>query len=68
MAKAADLVLATIETMNEFRHDSSWEQVFKHTKEVATLYNIHIVPPRPRRSRIIPRRLQDEVILESKHK
>ncbi len=45
MSKAAELVSATIESLNEFRSDDCrWDQVFQYTNEVAALYNIDIQP------------------------
>ena len=35
MAKAADLVSATVETLKEFRTDSKWEQLFKYVQDGA---------------------------------
>ena len=40
MAKAAELVSATIETLNDFRSENRWDQVFKYTTKVAKLYSI----------------------------
>ena len=35
LAKATELILATIETLQEFRTEKSWNQLFNYTKSVA---------------------------------
>ena len=65
MAKAADLVTATIDTLNEFRSDSAWEHLFKYAQDVAALHNITVTPPRPKRLGNRPRRLESGIVLES---
>ena len=51
LAKAADLISATIEIMEEFRTDCEWEKIYSYTESVAKLH--HITPEsttvRPRR-------------------
>lgn len=37
MARAADLVVATIETVEELRSNSSWDHLYKYTQDVAKL-------------------------------
>ena len=66
MSKAADLVSATIETLNEFRE--CWDQVIQYTDQVAALNDLSIHQPssdRPRRTANAPRWLQDNVILST---
>ena len=65
LAKAADLVLATISTLEEFRSDSQWDHRFKYVKDVADLHSISVALPRPCRRKLLPRRLEDGVVLES---
>ena len=66
MAKAAELVSATIETLTDFRSENRWDQVFKYTTEVAELYSIEVSSSsRPRRTRVTPKRLEDDIILET---
>ena len=66
MAKAAELVSATIETLNDFRSENRWDQVFKYTTEVSKLYSIDISSSScPRRTRVTPIRLGDDIILET---
>ena len=65
MAKAADLVVATIDTFKEFRSDSAWEHLFKYASDVAALHNISVTTSSQQRSRQVPRRLQDGLVLES---
>lgn len=59
LAKAADLVLATTESLKEFRSDSAWEHLFKYVNDVVALHNITVTVPRPQRQRYMPRRLED---------
>ena len=68
MAKAADLVSASIETLQEFRSDTEWDKLYKYVTEVARFHDINEAPPRPRRQRSLPSRLSAEanvVILET---
>ena len=46
MAKAADLVTATIATLQEFRSDSAWNHLFKYVENVANLPEICVTPQR----------------------
>ena len=64
MAKAADLVVATIDTFKEFRSDSAWEQHFKYTSDVAALLD-SVTTSSHQRSRQLPRQLQDGLVLKS---
>ena len=65
MAKAADLVTATIATLQEFRSDSAWNHLFKYVEDVAALPEICVTPQRLQRSRQLPRRLESGFVLES---
>ena len=65
LAKAADLVLATVSTLKEMRSDSQWDHLFKYVKDAAVLHSISVDLPRPCRRKQLPRRLQDGVVLES---
>ena len=65
LAKAADLVLATTESLKEFRSDSAWEHLFKYVNDVAALHNITVTVPRPQPQRYMPRRLEDGVVLDT---
>ena len=65
MAKAADLVIATIDTLKEFRSHSSWEEMFKYIQDVAALHDISMALPRPQRTRRIPARLESGIVSES---
>ena len=64
LAKAADLVSATIEIVEEFRTDSEWEKVYSYSESVAKLR--HITPEaataRPRRP---PRRFDEGILYET---
>ena len=65
LAKAADLVSATIETLEDLRTDSCWDHLFAYAESVARLHSIDITTPRPSRKRTLPSRLWDTVVLES---
>ena len=67
MAKAADLVCATVGILQDFRTDSKWEQLFKYVQDVASLHNIQTEVPGPRsqRSRQLPRRYEDGLVMET---
>ena len=65
MAKAADLVTATIATLQEFRSDSAWNHLLKYVEDVAVLPEICVTPQRLQRSRQLPRRLESGIVLES---
>ena len=65
MAKATDLVTATMETLQQFRSDEEWSKLCKYVKDVASLHNIEIAPLRNTRSRIVPKSFADVIILET---
>ena len=65
LAKAADLVSGTTETLEDFRTDSYWDNLFAYAENVASLHSIDIIGPRPSRKRRLPSRLCETVILES---
>ena len=68
MTKAADLVTATMEALQQFRSDKEWSKLFQYFKHVASLHSIEIAPLRNTRSqcqRTIPKRFEDIIILES---
>ena len=65
MAKAADLVTATMETLQQFRSDEEWNKLYKYVVDVASLHNIEIAPLRSQRQRTMPKRFEDVIVLES---
>ena len=65
LAKAADLVLATVSTLKEFRNDSQWNHIYEYVIEVADLHGISEDLPRPCRRKQPSKRLQDGIVLES---
>ena len=65
LAKAAELVISTLDTLQLFHSDQEWEKHYKYATNVATLHNISTTPQRPRCNRQIPQRLQDGIILEA---
>ena len=62
LARAADLVSVTIETLEEFRSDQEWQKVFKYCESVCTAHNVSI--DTKSRSRKLPKRLEDGILLE----
>jgi len=68
MAKAADLVSASIEMLQEFCSDTEWDKLYKCVAEVARSHDINEAPSRPCRQRSLPSRLSAEanvVVLET---
>ena len=57
MDKAADLVNATLDTLQLFRSDLEWQKHYKYTTDIATLHDISVSSPRPQRQRQLPRRM-----------
>ena len=64
LAVATNLVSATIETLEEFRSDISWDHLFQYAKQVARKNGIDNVSICSRRKTRTPRRLDDFVSLE----
>ena len=62
LAKAADLVLGTVETIETFCSDDEWEKVFRYCENVAKLHNIPIATSQSRRP---PKRFDDGIVLET---
>ena len=44
LSQAADLVVATKSTLQEFRSDIYWEKLFRYTRSTAELHNIEVQP------------------------
>lgn len=65
LSQAAELVIATKSTLQEFRSDIYWEKLFRYTKSIAELHNIEIQHLSETRQRRLPRRFQDCVVLET---
>ena len=40
LAKAADIVIATIETLQDFRQDVAWDHLYEYVVSIADLYGI----------------------------
>ncbi len=64
LAKAADLVTATIQTLEEYRSDASWRKVFDYAVSVSEHCAIEIKALQRRQNRQ-PRRLEDTFVLAS---
>ena len=45
LAKAADLVLATKSTLEEYRTDTFWEKIYAHSQKIAELHTIEMSLP-----------------------
>ena len=65
LAKAVDLVTATIQTLEEFRSDASRSHLFSYVQQVAELNEISVTECQQRRQRRLPSRFEEGVILES---
>ena len=65
LAKATDFVSATIETLDEFRLDSSWKHLYDYAQQVAELHDIPVNSLQPKRHTRLPSRFDDCVVLES---
>ena len=64
LAKAADLVSATIEAIEDFRSNDQWEKLFAYSQSVADHHNIYISDITHRRSRP-PKRYDSDIIHET---
>ena len=62
LAKAADLVSATMSTLETFRTDEEWGKLFRYAEEVARVSHIDTTGCQPRQ-RQTPQRLQDGIVL-----
>ena len=66
LAKASDLVIATKDTLLEFRHDHSWQQLYDYATQVAQTKRIDISDENHRsKVRRLPIRLDDSILLEA---
>lgn len=63
LAKAANLVSATTETLQEFRQDESWDKLYDYAKSVASHNGIAVETEK--RKRKVPRRLEDVYVLDT---
>ena len=64
--KAADLILATNGTLQDFCTDNEWEKVFNYAKKVAELKYIEIsATVQSQRQRQAPRRFEDGILCQS---
>ena len=68
MSKAADLVTATLETLQCFRSDDEWVKVYKYVNDVATLNEVSITPQRSQRQCQTPSQLSDFTVMETTSK
>ena len=64
LGKSADLVLATIETLQDVRSDHEWDHLYAYVERIANLHSIDVNGPRPHRKKTLPICLQDAVVFE----
>ena len=65
LAQAADLVLATQSSLQEYRSDTFWGNMYEYAQSIADLYSIEVSLPTRTRRRTLPKRLEDGVVLET---
>ena len=65
LAQAADLVLATKSTLEEYCTDTFWDKIYAHSQKIAELHSIEISLPAKTRHRKLPKCYEDVVILET---
>ena len=65
LAKVADLVSATIQTLEEFRSDTSWNCLFRYAQHVAETNEIPATFDRQKCRRRLPLRFGESIVLES---
>ena len=63
LAKATELVSATVSTLEVFRTDEEWNKLFCYAQSVAEVNQIPITSPRPHRQRQLPKHLQGGIVL-----
>jgi len=63
MAKAADLVTASIETLQEFCSNEECDKLCKYVNNVVKLHDSNEAPPRAHRQRHLPSRLSAEAYM-----
>ena len=64
LGEASDLVLATIETLQDVRSDHELDHLYAYVESIVNLHSIDVNGPRPHRQRTLPTRLQDAVVFE----
>ena len=62
LAKAVDLVAATISTLEVFRTDGEWDKIWCYAEKVAAVNQIEMEPARHSRPRQPLRHLQDRIV------
>jgi len=66
MGKAADLVTATLEILQQFRSDEEWDKMYQYICNATALYNITISPLRSQRpQRWTPGRFNEGFVMET---
>ena len=65
LIKAADLVLATISTLTEFRTNNLWKCIYKYALDVANLHSITVDLSQPCRRKQLSKRLESGYALAS---
>ena len=64
LAKVADLVSATMATLEEYHNDNVWEKLYHFSVSIAKLHSIELLPIRHREKRF-PKHLEGSLVLES---
>jgi len=65
LAKACDIISATVETLQLLRTDEEWDNRYKYITESASLFGIDVAPCSPHHTRQVPRRLLEGILIES---
>ena len=65
LAKAVDLVSATVEKLEEFRSDASWSHLFSYVQHVAELNDVAVTEYQQKRQRRLPSRFEEGIVLKS---
>ena len=65
LSQAADLVVATKSTLQEFRSNAYWEKLFQYAKSIAELHNIEVQPLSETRQKRLPKRFENCIVLET---
>ena len=65
LAKAANLVSATVETLEEFRYDFSQKHLFDYAQQVAELSDVSVTSLELKCHTRLPKRFDDSVVIKS---
>ena len=65
LAGAANLVIATKQTLEDYRSDSMWNKVYEYAKSVTELHGIEVAVPTSARKRRLSKHFEECVLLQS---